>query len=325
MQKPRSCPYCLGEDITRANTYKSYWYSCNDCGNVVREIKDKYFFEKIIPRALWGRISPERLAHPKTIRELIVYALYKNRDRSGYDMYDYYLDPKLGYKESPDNMKFAPETDELLEELKKFNVDMSGKTVLEISGGPGYVGKNIEKIAKKYIVTEFNHKAVERMRNVLGLNAYKFDLNSDNIGEIITDKVDIVLMRHCINFCYDINKFLRDLKPLLNDNPIIYVSTCLPTLGCFTRWCLDDYTFLVLQNPESISKIFAEEGFIRFGTLKQFEYHFLYSRVHRLHLYASPFTVPIYLWNRLKHVNTETLIKPRVMLYKKNSEPGYWK
>ena len=317
MTEHKVCTFCRGNTITRVNTYKSYWYSCNDCGNVLRETKDTYFFERLIPRWVWGKIPPKQLSlvRPKSLRELIVYALYKNREMTGQDMYDYYLDPDLGQTDAK-TTKWAPETDDILRELKEFGVDLTGKTVLEISGGPGFVAKNLESKVKKYIVTEFNATSAERMHSVLGLNAYKFDFNSDNIADMVTDKIDVVLLRHCVNFCLDINKFLRELKPLLNNGAVIYVSTALPTLGNYCRWSLDDYTFLVLQNPETIAKNFAEEGFRRSGVILQNSYHYLHSRVHRLHLYASPMTLPFFLWNKFKPINTEAEVKLRAMMFR---------
>jgi ubiquinone/menaquinone biosynthesis C-methylase UbiE len=326
MINKEKCNYCGGTEMSRINTYKSNWYSCNDCGSIVRETKDRYFFEKIIPRSWWGKISPQKLAltRPRTMRELIVYALYKNREMSGEDMYDYYLDPALEGDTSGAHSKWGNETNELLKELEQFNINIKGKTVLEISGGPGFVAKNLEKIAKKYIVTEFNGTAAGRMKTVLGLHAHKYDFNTDDIGAVLKEevgegKVDVILMRHCVNFCLDIPKFLEELQPYLSENAVAYVSTVLPTLGNCVRWSLDDYTFLALQNPETIAKNFAEKGFVQFGVMKQDEYHFLHSRIHRYHLYASPLTVPTFLWNRLKHVNTESLVKLRVLFFKRVS------
>ena len=55
------------------------------------------------------------------------------------------------------------------------------------------------------------------MKNKLNLDAIKFDINSDDISNLVDDTFDIIFMRHCINFCLDIKKFLKSLKKIIKN------------------------------------------------------------------------------------------------------------
>jgi ubiquinone/menaquinone biosynthesis C-methylase UbiE len=155
---------------------------------------------------------------------------------------------------------------------------------------------------------------------LLNIEAIKFDFNKDDIGELLEDRFDIVLIRYAINFCLDIRKMLSSLKRVLNEDAIIYVSFVPPTLGTCLRWQLDDYTYLILYNPETMARLFAEEDFIAFAKYDHGSYHYLKGR----HKKFFPLLIPYRIANSFKDINRELIQKNLVMIFRRN--PNFsWK
>lgn len=309
------CRFCSMKSFSVINTYKHYWFSCNECNNVVRIVKEKYPFE-FIPRSIWGKINDKLLQHPKSLRELIVYALYNNKVTNN-DFYEYYLNFDNGFPKTSKGTKWEFEHKQVMSELNDWNISFENKTVLEISGGPGFFAQDLQHLAKKWIMTEYNDVVAKRMSDYFGIKTIKFDFNSDNLNEKIDEKVDFIFMRYCLNFCKDLNNLLQSFDEIMNKDGHVYVSFSPPTLGNSVRWSLDNYTFNVFYHPETVIRFFAENGFKLVGWKKEKPYHYLHSRVHKLHLYASPVLVPQYFLNRFKQINTDKNIKSYVMVFKK--------
>ena len=319
------CQFCGGTEAERINSYKSYWISCNNCGNIKRILKDRFPLE-FLPKWIFGSLSKRDKIKPISIRGKLRYALFRNGTDT---FYDYYLEESQkvmgGFSLSSKGTKWEGESEYVLKELQDWNINIKDKKVLEISGGPGYFAKELQQNCKRWTVSELSELSVNRMKNKLNLDAIKFDINSDDISNLVDDTFDIIFMRHCINFCLDIKKFLKSLKKIIHKDTVIYVSFSQPTLASCMRWSLDDYTFLVLYNPETVQKLFAEEGFIAFGKREQGTRHWIFGgywqtkNINWGHVAASPMKIPYYIINKFKNINTSSREKNLAMIFNKNS------
>jgi len=244
------CPVCGGCSKTGIDSYKHTWVSCNDCGNVFRKRKERYLFSRLIPHNIARMFLSDRLRSN-------LYAMEDIREDESL-FYDYYASVSATNVEET---KWAPLFDKLRNNLGKYGVDMTDKKVLDISGGPGFLTREIAKIAKKAVVTEYSQVSVDGMIKNLGINAVKFDYNTDDLSNVVSDKFDIIIIEYSINFCTNLKKFVASLREILNERGVVYVSFCPPTLGCCIRWQFDEYTYNILYQPETMAKIFQEEGF----------------------------------------------------------------
>ena len=95
----------------------------------------------------------------------------------------------------------------------------------------------------------------------LDLKAFQYGLNKDEISTKIEESLNIVLVRHFLNFCVNVNAMLASLKNILNREALLYVTFAMPTLGTCMRWQLESRIYCTLHNPEIVIKNFAEQGF----------------------------------------------------------------
>lgn len=295
------CIFCGYAKITLINTYKHYWVYCEVCGNAVRFRKERYIFDFIPKRFL------SKLPKGSTLFFLL------NRQKDKEDFYDYYLENNQMHV-SAQGTKWEGELDSLTKELLKFDISLKDKKVLDISGGPGFLAQELKNICKEVVVTEYSQVSVDRMKNILKLDVFKYDYNSDEINRIINNQFDIVLIRYSINFCQDVKRMLSSLKKILHNDSIVYVSFVPPTLGVYLRWQFDDYTYHILYDPETLARLFAEEGLIAFARYDHGSYHYLSGRHFRL----LPLMVPYQFINSRKNCNKELIQKNLVMIFKKN-------
>jgi ubiquinone/menaquinone biosynthesis C-methylase UbiE len=176
----------------------------------------------------------------------------------GSRIYDY-----LATIERPEGTKYEGQFANFYEKvLIRYGIDVKGKSVLDISGGPGFFARDLGKIAGHVVMTEFNLPSVEFARSKLGVEAFLYDFNSHVISDCTSDRFDIVMIRYAINFCTDIPRFLHQLKKVLHPNALVLVcGFVLPSLGVCLQWQFDDYTYPILYNPETMEKLFAQAGF----------------------------------------------------------------
>ncbi len=269
-QKNAICPVRLHSQISIIKSYKHLWLSCLACQNVYRQRRATYPCEYIFPF-----IRAEQF-HGK-LKQIIVdffrQEAVMDRDST---FYDYYQDC------SPDKTgKWDSELETLEEELAPCNLSIRNKNILDISGGPGFFAKACEGKAAKVYVTEFSDIAVKAMKNNLGVNAVKFDYNSDQLEGLFEDKFDLIFIRWSVNFCMDLKKLAISLSNILNPDGAIYISYVTPTLGCCVGWQFDDYTYNVLYVPATVHQVFEGQGF---KTLKRY-CHSEYK--HKDHYYSK--------------------------------------
>lgn len=302
MIKNRSCSYCSSTEFSVINTYKHHWLSCNDCGNMVRERKSAYLLERL-PKFLRKKL-------PVAFQKALFREQNVIQDEANY--YSYYGDTSANG--SAAGTKWRDEFETLVSQLARHNVELSDKDVLDISGGPGFVVKQLHGVARRAVVTEFSQAAVDGMVKHLGIEGAKYDFNSDRLNEVVVGKFDVVLVRYAFNFCMNPNEFASSLRHLLRDNAVVHVSFVLPSLGCCLRWQHDEYTYNVLYNPETIIRAFSEEGYSLIARESDGDYAYTRGRSLKVNLLALPYRIAAL--SRLRNVNRQLLQKNRVLIFR---------
>lgn len=243
-----ACPICNSIHLTRVNSYKHYCYICNDCNNVFHIKKEgKYLLEWVLPRALFKRLLP-----PKAFLRLF----HDKGDISAADFYDVYADECRNISEVR-----RTEVDQLLDQLALADISLSGKRVLDISGGPGYLAKELNGTCARFVVTEFSEKATRAMTDVLGIETAKFDYTTDSLPKIFADRFDLILIRSSIIFCPNLDEFVASLRAIVPDDGHVLVETIMPTLGEVFWWQQMEYKFPLIYSQETIEKYFYKHGF----------------------------------------------------------------
>lgn len=243
------CKVCGSDRIKKINTYKHYWHVCEQCNSMEREKKKNFLFEKIFPFILSKKL-------PGYFSDLFPSAFDESKQGTSYN---YYAD--MGNTKEGLGTKWQGEAQLVLNTLNKFGVNIKDKSVLDISGGPGFVANNFSNIAQYILLTEFSQIAVDGMRKFLSIDVEKYDYNSDSLDSITNKKFDVILVRFSINFCNNLEKFVKEAKKLLNNEGIIYVEYVEPNKGSILRWQFDNYTYNILYGIKIFESVFNKNGF----------------------------------------------------------------
>lgn len=242
------CRICGSKHLTKVNSYKHYCYVCNDCNNVFHIKKEgRYLLEWILPRGLFKRFLP-----PKAFLRLF----HDKGDISAADFYDVYA---AECRELSEVRK--SEVDQLLDQLSLVGINLHGKSVLDISGGPGFVAKQLKDSCARFVVTEFSEKATRAMKEVLDIETVTFDYTTDQLQNILADKFDLVMIRSSIIFCPKLDEFVASLRTILSSDGHVLVETITPTLGEVLWWQQMEYKFPIIYSQETIEKYFYKHGF----------------------------------------------------------------
>ncbi|MBI5330956.1 MAG: class I SAM-dependent methyltransferase [Betaproteobacteria bacterium] len=243
-----TCPICGSDNLTRFNSYKHHCFACGDCNTVFHKKKTgKYLLEYALPRTLCKKILP-RQAFLRIFRDI--------GDFNPADFYDVYA------KECTVESEFRrSEVNQLMDQFAVNGITFEGKSVLDISGGPGVVARHLREICDKVVVTEYSEIATRAMRETLGVETVQFDYAKDKLNEIFTEKFDIVLVRSSIIFCPDLDSFIASVGKILKPGGHILIETILPTLGEVFWWQQMEYKFPTIYAQETIEKYFYKNGF----------------------------------------------------------------
>jgi hypothetical protein len=232
------------------DSYKHSWMTCNDCGTLIRERKKRYvfdnwFFRPIISNTPLQRVFGKTLLSMKEVAE---------DEKKFYDYY--YESAKKGIK----GTKWEKANEKVLGNLERYGISPNNKSCLDISGGPGFLTKQLASVAKNAIVTEFSQYAVDGMRSALNVEAVKFDYNSENVDQCLKGKYDIIFVIYSIGFCNDIRGFAQSLKKLMHEGCYVYLCYSPPTLGLMMRWQFDEYTYTRGWEPDTLIRVFTDIG-----------------------------------------------------------------
>lgn len=249
---PMPCPWCQSAAGVRVRTYKHDWWVCAVCGTTRRVRRTRYPASRVIPRSLAARVLPAAALGD----------LYPDDEVIADDsvFYDTYVTTSSMDVEAT---KWAGQRDSVLGRLAEAGVTFADTEILDVSGGPGFITAHLAAHgAARAIVTEFSPRAVEAMRRTLSIDARTFDYNSDRLGDVVDGQFDLVLIDYSIGFCVDLRGFTASLAELVRPRGHVYVSSVVPTLGCFLRWEFDEYTYNVLVRAEVLDEAFVAAGFI---------------------------------------------------------------
>jgi ubiquinone/menaquinone biosynthesis C-methylase UbiE len=245
------CPICSGTAFSCVRTYKHDWHQCDTCETVIRERRPHYPLDLtpirwLIKHSILNRIYGATLlrVHEVVAEENVFYDLYGEVAAAG-----------------TKGTKWEPLAEMRMADFARQSIDIKGKSVLEISGGPGFLAQAMQKVARRVVVTEFSNSAAQGMAKYLGVEAVKFDYNSDRIDHCVTGPFDVVLIIYSIAFCNDVRGFLRSLKNVMHENTVIYVCHSPGTLGVMLRWQFDEYTHTRCWTEDALAACFAEIGY----------------------------------------------------------------
>jgi SAM-dependent methyltransferase len=297
------CPICKGTERTTINSYKHYWHSCDRCENIFRERKPRYLIPAIVPNSIGQHIPFHDSFYP-----------VENVIQQESQFYDYYANIT---EEQIRGSKWEAQALDMARQLSERGIELAGKRVLDISGGPGHVIKTLPGISRDSVVTEYSQVAVDGMLRNFGINAVQYDFNADNLHEKVSGTFDIVFIRYSINYCRDVPRFLASLKPLLASGAFVYVIFLPPTLGYCLRRQHDEYDVHALYRQETMEAFFGDAGF---GLVCKYTdgdpYFYLSSRSLTYNLYVLPYTIAYTLAALTKHASHDLFIRNLVNIYR---------
>jgi 2-polyprenyl-3-methyl-5-hydroxy-6-metoxy-1,4-benzoquinol methylase len=220
---------------------------CSDCNSVSHEKKRKYFLEYFLPRKYFQRILPSKA----------FLRLFSDRGEvSNSKFYDSYV---------PESKILSDwrlsEWNQLIDTLNYFHYDWAGKRILDVSGGPGYVGKKFNDHNDTHcLVTEYSEESVDEIQRVFNIPILKFDYNSDSLECIIDQKFDLILLRSSIIFCSDLRSFIHSVSRLLNPGGCVLLESITPTMGEILWWQTLEYKFPHIPSQTYVERVFCESG-----------------------------------------------------------------
>ena len=163
------------------NTYKSIWIQDLSTGNYERQQKQKYPLESFI-----NSLAPLIKPIPK-VRGLIPFL---GKKAQGADFYKYYID----YIISGNRGKWTGEMEAVIKRLHELGLSLEGKSILDVSGEPGFFASDVKSLASKVVVTSFAKEVADAMTKYLDIGALTYDFNNDILSEVIKNsKFDFIL------------------------------------------------------------------------------------------------------------------------------------
>jgi 2-polyprenyl-3-methyl-5-hydroxy-6-metoxy-1,4-benzoquinol methylase len=251
------CSNCSSLEVYALNSYKHYCLICKDCSNVTHVKKSsKLLFEFLIPRNFAKKLLP----HKAFMR------LYSDKGDFEYEkFYDAFVLETNNVTE-----KRLSDINQVLDTLNYFNYDITGKKILDISGGPGFVPGHLNKISLECCTTEHSELAAKAISNNFGIRAKRFDYNKDNITEIYNEKFDLILIRSSVIFCENVDDLLKNCSNILNHNGCILIESITPSLGEVLWWQTLEYKFPRIHSQETLEKYFYKNKFNLIGGFREY-------------------------------------------------------
>lgn len=229
-----NCSNCGNSDLTAVGTYKRVWYLCHDCGEARPIQKAKY-----------------RLTFLKN-------PLMKKVATSEDAVYDYFI--------RQDHIDYSIGTahDFIRDHVARSGINLSGKSLLDISGGNGHFLAELQKQVRAgdLAITEINKPTLDYIEQTHSFKGYLFNFNNHRLSDIVDRKFDVILARAAIMFCNDLKAFVEDGRTVLNDGGLLVINhSVIPTLGVMLRVQLDEFSYFALRQPEEVTKTAEAAGF----------------------------------------------------------------
>jgi ubiquinone/menaquinone biosynthesis C-methylase UbiE len=204
------------------------------------------------------------------------------------------------------------------EVIRKYGIEVNGKSILDVSGGNGNFIKEFEQLGASVAMSEFNQKSVDFAIKEFGLDARRFDFNTDDISAKFDKRFNVVMMRYAIMFCNDFNRFMDQMELITQpDTTFIINGSMAPSMGAFLRSQYDDYTYLVLYSKDKVVDIMSRHGYKltgaheETGKNKESYSHDMHASVRRLDWWL--YRVPAIF----KGVPNDPAIHSHVLVFKK--------
>jgi 2-polyprenyl-3-methyl-5-hydroxy-6-metoxy-1,4-benzoquinol methylase len=302
-----SCPICGSEQLNVINTYKNIWFSCTSCRNISRRSKTKLLVRSL-PKAL-DRWKPNL----KTF--LLKYEPWVETSSKRSTIYDYEWAFDSGIEGK--GTKYEKECEFYDKRFDELEINISGKKIIDISGGPGFLCAHLKKRAARVVMTEYSAMAVDLAREKLKLEAFQYDFNTHSLESVLEqnmgpEKFDIVLCRFAINFCWDLKAFIRSVEHVLAPGGIVYLSYVKPTLGACMRWQFQDMTYNMLYTPETVTRMLEDRGFkLKQETMDAKPFFFLKGLEHRW-IYM-PYSLPAMVKSFIQRDANNVLVQDHIV------------
>ncbi len=171
-------------------------------------------------------------------------------------MYDYFVEQAHIDWSEREGQEF------IAEYLQPSGLEVAEKDLLDISGGNGHFIKQVESLGARITLTEINRKTIDYARQTHGFEVLEYDLNEHDLPSLTKRRFDIVFARACIMFAKDLGKFVDEIKRSLQPGGMVMINhSVIPTLGVMLRTQLDEFSYFVLRQPQSIVEEFESQGF----------------------------------------------------------------
>ncbi len=241
------------QNYIKIDTYKSIWYEDVRSGNYRRQQKNIYRYERI------SDLFKPLLQHIPLASKFVMLLGKKGQ---GVDFYRYYSDIIM----SGEKGKWANQYKTTKEQLGEKGITVANKSLLDISGEPGFFCIDARSEVKQVIVTAFAESVVFAMKKYLELDGYEFDYQRHKIDDLFNKNTfDLVFARYSIGFCEDLSTFFQGIYNILVSEGHFYVSFSPASRAVCARWMFDDYTYLRQYTKEYVVGIAQENCFSLIG------------------------------------------------------------
>lgn len=252
------CKFCNSDKLEKINTYKSFYYLCNNCLCSERKTKIKAPLQYL--ETFFNFFSFNKLSRLLTITK-------KNNNYSGSSLLNPYSKLIDNYLTNNDVNKWSYEKcyKELFELIDKNKLIKKDRiNFLEISGVPGIQGCEMLKKHKNidYFTTEFEKDAVDLMKEKLNLNCFLLDLNNIKVEQSIKNKKFDIIYIFCSGlFSHNLDNLLKYFKLNLSDDGAVIFGFGKNTIGTHFRNMFDEFTHNYQISNNQLIKIFRKNNF----------------------------------------------------------------
>lgn len=196
------------------------------------------------------------------------------RKEQGVDYYRYYRSIIQGGERG----KWAGEYARDSELLRSLGLETRGRTLLDISGEPGFYAVDARHDGViDPVVTAFAGDVATTMREELSVRAFGYDFNSHDLPALVDRKFGWIAARWCIGFCENLPKFLAEAATISEPGAILFIQYPTPSQGLCYRWMFDDYTYLRLCSEEWVTAEALKAGFSIRARAEGASYHFMHD------------------------------------------------
>lgn len=236
----KSCQNCQSSNVYIIDVFRHRWTYCKDCRCAFTEANPKPPF--------WSNFIPRRKPSLK---------LFLSGKFDATTTYDQYASEERKQKV----IKIA--ADNIATFKNDYGIDVTGKRVLDISGGNAhYVLQYRLAGASRIVFTEFGEALVNYAAN-LDIPGHVFDLNGPQpLESLINEKFDLIIFKGNSMFTLDLPRLFKSFQQLLSDEGrIVIFDNHEYTEALAVRWCHHRYTHKVCWSTEVFEKNIKDGGF----------------------------------------------------------------